>query len=147
MDNAKEIPYGVSNFVEVAEQNMHYVDKTMYIPLLEKQARSLFFIRPRRFGKSILLSMLRAYSDISQKERFSRRFGDLWIGKHPTPLQGRYQVLFFDFSRASGGTGSLSENFDRYCSKVMDLFGKVYESYINCLFLSYYANKGRNYRR
>lgn len=129
MDNVKEIPYGVSNFVEVAEQNMYYVDKTMYIPLLEKQARSLFFIRPRRFGKSILLSMLRAYYDISQKEEFSRRFGDLWIGKHPTPLQGRYQVLFFDFSRASGGTGSLSENFDRYCSMVMDLFGKVYESY------------------
>lgn len=129
MDNVKEIPYGVSNFVEVAEQNMYYVDKTMYIPLLEKQARSLFFIRPRRFGKSILLSMLRAYYDISQKEEFSRRFGDLWIGKHPTPLQGRYQVLFFDFSRASGGTGSLSENFDRYCSMVMDLFGKVYETY------------------
>lgn len=129
MDNVKEIPYGVSNFVEVAEQNMYYVDKTMYIPLLEKQARSLFFIRPRRFGKSILLSMLRAYYDISQKEEFSRRFGDLWIGKHPTSLQGRYQVLFFDFSRASGGTGSLSENFDRYCSMVMDLFGKVYESY------------------
>lgn len=129
MDNVKEIPYGVSNFVEVAEQNMYYVDKTMYIPLLEKQARSLFFIRPRRFGKSILLSMLRAYYDISQKEEFSRRFGDLWIGKYPTPLQGRYQVLFFDFSRASGGTGSLSENFDRYCSMVMDLFGKVYESY------------------
>lgn len=129
MDNVKEIPYGVSNFVEVAEQNMYYVDKTMYIPLLEKQARSLFFIRPRRFGKSILLSMLRAYYDISQKEEFSRRFGDLWIGKRPTPLQGRYQVLFFDFSRASGGTGSLSENFDRYCSMVMDLFGKVYESY------------------
>lgn len=128
MDNVKEIPYGVSSFVEVIEQNMYYVDKTMYIPLLEKQARSLFFIRPRRFGKSILLSMLRAYYDLSQKEKFSRRFGDLWIGKHPTPLQGSYQVLFFDFSRASGGSGSLSENFDRYCSMVMDLFGRVYES-------------------
>lgn len=53
MEEVKEIPYGVSNFVEVAEQNMYYVDKTMYLPLLEKQPRYLFFIRPRRFGKSI----------------------------------------------------------------------------------------------
>ena len=54
MEEVKEIPYGVSNFVEVAEQNMYYVDKTMYLPLLEKQPRYLFFIRPRRFGKSNL---------------------------------------------------------------------------------------------
>ena len=64
MENIKEIPYGIANFVEVAEQNMYYVDKTMYLPLLEKQPRNLFFIRPRRFGKSIFLSMLRAYYDI-----------------------------------------------------------------------------------
>ena len=50
MENIKEIPYGIANFVEVAEQNMYYVDKTMYLPLLEKQPRNLFFIRPRRFG-------------------------------------------------------------------------------------------------
>ena len=49
MENIKEIPYGIANFVEVAEQNMYYVDKTMYLPLLEKQPRNLFFIRPRRF--------------------------------------------------------------------------------------------------
>ena len=61
MNDAKRIPYGVSNFVEVVEQNQYYVDKTMYLPLLEKQPSSLFFIRPRRFGKSIFLSMLRAY--------------------------------------------------------------------------------------
>ena len=58
MENVKEVPYGIANFVEVVEQNMYYVDKTMYLPLLEKQPRNLFFIRPRRFGKSIFLSML-----------------------------------------------------------------------------------------
>ena len=73
MNDAKRIPYGVSNFVEVVEQNQYYVDKTMYLPLLEKQPSSLFFIRPRRFGKSIFLSMLRAYYDISQKEKFQKR--------------------------------------------------------------------------
>ena len=51
MEEVKRIPYGVSNFVEVVEQNQYYVDKTMYLPLLEKQPSNLFFIRPRRFGK------------------------------------------------------------------------------------------------
>ena len=70
IEDVKRIPYGVSNFVEVVEQNQYYVDKTMYLPLLEQQPNSLFFIRPRRFGKSIFLSMLRTYYDISQKEKF-----------------------------------------------------------------------------
>lgn len=129
MEDAKRIPYGVSNFVEVVEQNQYYVDKTMYLPLLEDQPSNLFFIRPRRFGKSIFLSMLRAYYDIAQKEKFDKRFGNLWIGSHPTPLQGKYQVLYLDFSRASGGRGSLAENFDEYCSMAMDVFGKIYEPY------------------
>ena len=129
MEDVKRIPYGISNFVEVVEQNQYYVDKTMYLPLLEEQPSNLFFIRPRRFGKSIFLSMLRAYYDIAQKEKFDKRFGNLWIGSHPTPMQGQYQVLYLDFSRASGGNGSLAENFDRYCSMAMDVFGKVYEPY------------------
>lgn len=97
--------------------------------MLENQPSNLFFIRPRRFGKSIFLSMMRAYYDITQKEKFEARFGNLWIGSHPTPLQGKFQVLFLDFSRASGGRGSLAENFDEYCSMAMDVFGKVYEPY------------------
>ena len=70
-ENIKRIPYGVSNFVSVVEQNQYYVDKTMYLPLLEEQPVSLFFIRPRRFGKSIFLSMLRAYT-ISLRSLSSR---------------------------------------------------------------------------
>lgn len=97
MEDVKRIPYGISNFVEVVEQNQYYVDKTMYLPLLEEQPSNLFFIRPRRFGKSIFLSMLRAYYDIAQKEKFDKRFGNLWIGSHPTPMQGQYQVLYLDF--------------------------------------------------
>lgn len=129
MEDVKRVPYGISNFVEVVEQNQYYVDKTMYLPMLENQPSNLFFIRPRRFGKSIFLSMMRAYYDITQKEKFEARFGNLWIGSHPTPLQGKFQVLFLDFSRASGGRGSLAENFDEYCSMAMDVFGKVYEPY------------------
>ena len=129
MENVKRIPYGVSNFVEVVEQNQYYVDKTTYLPLLEQQPSNLFLIRPRRFGKSIFLSMLRAYYDIAHKDKFEARFGKLWIGQHPTPLQGTFQVVFLDFSRASGGSGSLAENFDRYCSMAMDVFGRVYEAF------------------
>lgn len=66
----KEVPYGISNFRTIVEQNIYYVDKTMYIPMLEKQARNLFFIRPRRFGKSVFLGMLYAYYDIRTKDMF-----------------------------------------------------------------------------
>ena len=129
MNDAKRIPYGVSNFVEVVEQNQYYVDKTMYLPLLEKQPSSLFFIPPRRFGKSIFLSMLRAYYDISQKEKFQKRFGDLWIGSRPTPLQGAFQILFLDFSRIAGIDGTLAQHFDDYCCGGLDDFASIYEPY------------------
>lgn len=80
MENIKRIPYGISNFVDVMEQNQYYVDKTMFLPLLEQQPSNLFLIRPRRFGKSFFLSMLRAYYDINRKDKFQSLFGSLWIG-------------------------------------------------------------------
>lgn len=75
-NETKELPYGIQNFVTIAEQNIYFVDKTMYIPELESQARNLFFIRPRRFGKSLFLSMLHAYYDIRTKDKFQQWFGD-----------------------------------------------------------------------
>lgn len=75
MEQAKRIPYGVSNFVDIVERNQYYVDKTMYLPMLENEADSLFFIRPRRFGKSLFISMMQAYYDIDQKDRFQELFG------------------------------------------------------------------------
>lgn len=129
MEEVKEIPYGVANFVEVVEQSMYYVDKTMYLPLLEKQPRNLFFIRPRRFGKSIFLSMLRAYYDVAQKEKFEKRFGNLWIGSRPTRLQGKFQILHLDFSRVGGLDRTLSQSFDDYCCGGLDDFASIYEPY------------------
>ncbi len=126
MENVKEIPYGFSNFVEVMRQNMYFVDKTQYLPLLESQPRNLFLIRPRRFGKSIFLSMMSAYYDIVRKDEFSELFGSLWIGSHPTPLQGKYQIMSFDFSRAGAGMGNLEENFNAYCSICIDAFAEKY---------------------
>lgn len=130
MEKVKEVPYGVADFVTVMEQNLYYVDKTMFIPELEKQPRNLFFIRPRRFGKSIFLSMLHSYYDCNQSAKFQSLFGNLWIGQHPTELQGKYQVLFLDFSQVSGNIDSLERNFDFYCSVKLDGFIRRYgESY------------------
>ena len=84
----------------------------MYIPLLEDQANYLIFIRPRRFGKSLLLSMLRSYYDLSQKDKFQQLFGNLWIGQHTTPLQGKYQILYLDFSKIGGSIDELPQLFN-----------------------------------
>lgn len=82
---AKRVPYGVSNFKKIIKYNQYYVDKTMYIPMLEDQPDYLIFIRPRRFGKSLFLSMLETYYDCNLKDQFKELFGELWIGSHPTP--------------------------------------------------------------
>ena len=125
--NVKRLPYGINDFEAVIEQNQYYVDKTMYLPLLENQPSNIIFIRPRRFGKSIFLSMLHAYYDCSKKEKFQTLFGDLWVGKHPTPLQGRYQVLHLDFSYVGGSIDKLEENFDMYLRVKLDGFMRIYQ--------------------
>lgn len=125
----KLLPYGVADFVTVIEQNLYYVDKTMFIPELEKQPRNLFFIRPRRFGKSIFLSMLYSYYDCTQSHKFQSLFGNLWIGQHPTPLQGKYQVLFLDFSQITGNIDKLETKFDYYLSINLDAFVRQYSEY------------------
>lgn len=125
----KLVPYGVADFAKVIEQNLYYVDKTMFIPELEKQPRNLFFIRPRRFGKSIFLSMLYSYYDCTQSHKFQSLFGNLWIGQHPTPLQGKYQVLFLDFSQITGNIDKLETKFNSYLSINLDAFVRQYSEY------------------
>ena len=125
----KLVPYGVADFAMVIEQNLYYVDKTMFIPELEKQPRNLFFIRPRRFGKSIFLSMLYSYYDCTQSHKFQSLFGNQWIGQHPTPLQGKYQVLFLDFSQITGNIDKLETKFNSYLSINLDAFVRQYSEY------------------
>ena len=125
----KLLPYGVADFATVIEQNLYYVDKTMFITELEKQPRNLFFIRPRRFGKSIFLSMLYSYYDCTQSHKFQSLFGNLWIGQHPTPLQGKYQVLFLDFSQITGNIDKLETKFNSYLSINLDAFVRQYSEY------------------
>ena len=126
MEEIKQVPYGVSDFVTVRERNLYYVDKTIYLSLLEQQPDNLFYIRPRRFGKSLFISMLQAYYDKAMTDRFDSLFGGLWVHEHPTSLRGRYQMLYLDFSRVGGDIEQLSARFNDYCSLMLDDFMHTY---------------------
>lgn len=78
-------PYGVSDFRRIRNERYYYVDKTEYLAKMKERDSFVFFVRPRRFGKSLFLDMLRLYYDRNEKENFEKLFGGLWIGAHPTP--------------------------------------------------------------
>ena len=125
----KRLPYGVADYTWIKSQNNYCTDKTMFIPKMEEAGYFLYLIRPRRFGKSVFLTMLQAYYDIEKKDSFHTTFKDTWIESHPTEGLGKYQVLYFDFSRAAAGPGTLEENFILYCNSVLDGFIKKYAAY------------------
>lgn len=131
MNKVKGIPYGISDFKRLRKDNFYFVDKTMYLPLIEKMPSYLFLIRPRRFGKSLFLSMMRTYYDILQQDNFNKYFGDLWIGSHPTDQRNRYQVLYFDFSKAGCSLpgADLMSSFNEYCSIIINQFAHEYSSF------------------
>ncbi len=94
-----KIPYGISNFEKMVMENYHFVDKTRYIEQLENSDEPyIFFLRPRRFGKSLFVSMLQHYYAREYKDKFDALFGRYYIGQHPTPRANTYHVLNFDFS-------------------------------------------------
>ena len=111
----KRIPYGMQNWEDVRLCNYYYVDKTRFIPEIEAANRFFFFIRPRRFGKSLMMNMLRQYYDIRKASLFDRLFGDLWIGQHPTEAHNTYLVLYLNFSVFSGDLEGYKERMDGYC--------------------------------
>ena len=96
--NNIKFPYGISSIEKLIEQGYVFVDKTKYIELLEKEDSYSIFLRPRRMGKSLFVSMLEHYYDINKKHLFEKVFSNLYIGKNPTPRASSYMVLSFDFS-------------------------------------------------
>ncbi|RAK11730.1 PD-(D/E)XK nuclease superfamily protein [Halanaerobium saccharolyticum] len=111
------IPYGVSSFSRLQKDNYIYIDKTKYIETLESYGEPyIFFLRPRRFGKTLFLSTLENYYDIQEKENFDRLFGDLYIGQNTTELANNYYILKFDFSGVT--TNSKSEMKRLFAQKV-----------------------------
>lgn len=114
----------------VIRRDYYYVDKTAFIPLIERSDRFFFFMRPRRFGKSLTLNMLQHYYDVNAKDKFDALFGDLYIGKHPTKDRNSYLVLKLNFSLVSAELHNYRKGLDDHCSIVFDYFCDVYADYL-----------------
>ena len=110
-----EIPYGRAHFRGLRLDGCLYVDKTRFLRELERQ-RYVFFIRPRRFGKSCWLSMLESYYNRYEEARFDAVFGGTDIGRRPTADRSRYAVLRFDFSAFNDKLDLLEDSFEGYCN-------------------------------
>ena len=118
-----KIPYGVANFKTIRNEGLYYVDKTAYLAKLESRDRFVFFVRPRRFGKSLFISMMQCYYDRREEANFEQLFGGLWLGEHPTENRNRYLVLALDFSKVGGmGGATLEDKFATYMDAALDDF-------------------------
>ena len=126
----KRIPYGMMNFVDVREDNCYYVDKTKFIEKVENANKFFFFIRPRRFGKSLTLSMLRHYYDINAADKFEQLYGDLYIGQHPTPNHNKYLVLYLNFAVINADLGNYRRAMDEQCNTAFNDFCETYRQYL-----------------
>ena len=116
----EQIPYGVKDFKRIRLEDFYYVDKTAFIRKLEDRANFLFFVRPRRFGKSLLCETLRCYYDVAEKGNFDRLFGGLDIGRDPTANASRYFVLSLDFSYVNASRGETwSAKFENYLNNAL----------------------------
>ena len=122
----KRIPYGMQNFEDVMERDCYYVDKTPFIEEIEESNMYFFFIRPRRFGKSLTLSMLENYYDINKKDKFESLFGKLYIGENPTPERNSYLILHLNFAMISAGLDNYKKGLDAHCSNKFNTFCSRY---------------------
>ena len=125
MERKRTIPYGVINWAELVRE-CHFVDNTAYIRALEP-IKTPVFLRPKRFGKSIVCSMLAHYYDVALKDRFDELFGKTDIGRDPTPLRNSFLVLPFDFSTVQVGTiAEIERNFMQHVRGRVERFAAQY---------------------
>ena len=137
----KGIPYGVSDFQLLSSEDYYYVDKTRFIGEIEKSPRFLFLIRPRRFGKSLWLSMLELYYDMAMKDKFEELFGRFYIGSHPTPERNSYLILKFNFAMVNPDPEVLNQSFEEHTSACFDVFNAKYAHLLGEGYLEGYAKK------
>lgn len=126
----KRIPYGMMNFVDVIGDNCYYVDKTRFIEKIEDANRFFFFIRPRRFGKSLTMSMLRHYYNILEADIFEKLYGGLYIGKHPTPERNSYLIIDLNFAVVNAEINNYRSSLDAHCNIEFNIFCDRYSMYI-----------------
>lgn len=126
----KRIPYGMMNFGDVRLEDCYYVDKTRFIPMIEDADKFFFFIRPRRFGKSLTVSMLQHYYDVRTRDQFDTLFGNLYVGKYPTQSRNSYLVLKLNFSGINGELNNYRKGLDAHCQTMFDYFCDIYADYL-----------------
>jgi len=128
-----KFPYGLADFYRLRTEGYVYLDRTTYLPLLEELGDQLLFLRPRRFGKSLLLSLLENYYDLGKADQFERLFGDLAIGQHPTPRHNQYFVLKWDFSMVSavGGPEQIQQTLHDHLNGAIDGFNQMYQRWLS----------------
>ena len=129
-EESRMIPYGMMNFVAIREDHYYYVDKTRFIEKVEKSNRFFFFIRPRRFGKSLTMSMLRHYYDVNQTDKFNRLYGDLYIGQHPTPNHNKYLIINLNFAVVNADLGNYQSSLDEHCNIAFNDCCDFYKQYL-----------------
>ena len=122
----KRIPYGMQNFEDVIKEDCYYVDKTPFIEQIEESNKYFFFIRPRRFGKTLTLSMLENYYDINKKDKFDEIFGKLYIGQNPTPEHNTYLIIHLNFAEVAAGLDDYKNGLDNHCRLVFNFFCDIY---------------------
>ena len=123
-----KFPYALNDFATLIQEGYFYQDRTDRIPQIEDAGRQLLFIRPRRFGKSLLLSMLDHYYDVNQADQFDALFGHLAIGRNPTPLHNQYFVMKWDFSlvKAQGDVREIEAALHQHLNDRMADFAACY---------------------
>jgi dipeptidase len=116
----------MQNFEDVIKEDCYYVDKTPFIELVEESNMYFFYIRPRRFGKTLTLSMLENYYDINKKDKFDEIFGKLYIGQNPTPEHSTYLIIHLNFAEVAAGLDDYKDGLDNHCRLVFNFFCDIY---------------------
>ncbi|MFK7908757.1 MAG: AAA family ATPase, partial [Chitinophagales bacterium] len=130
MNQGIKLPYSVSNFEDLVKNGYHYVDKTHYVEVLENMGeRYFFYLRPRRFGKSLFISMLHHYYGLEYKDQFQELFGEYYIGQHPTPMASQYMVLEFEFTKIT--TVSEESTYNGFLERVRTGTKRFFAAYPN----------------
>lgn len=134
------IPYGISDYKKIREGNYYYIDKTRFIGQIERQPPYLFLIRPQRFGKSLLASMLEAYYDRHYSTKFESYFKGTYIFENPTKEKNSYYVWRLDFSGVD--SKNPEEHFNEYINTSLNEFARKYA--LDIQFKSEHSNSNLN---
>ena len=129
MENTRPILYGVADYAQIRKKNGWFIDRTAKIRDLEATAYAMF-LRPRRFGKSLFVSLLEYYYDLKFKDRFDELFGSTAIGAAPTEEHSGYLILKFDFSAVSKDIHAVENDFNAYTGLCCDAFARRYAGLI-----------------